>query len=162
MLDIITFKQATKQAVKNCFKFKKSSSETPVDYEVLIIGAGIAGVGMACRLQQQKHKGLFGHKKTSKTKHHKAKSHKQKTAQRFLILEKRADLGGTWDLFTYPGIRSDSDALTFGYSFRPWLDHRMLAKGGDIKRYIADTAREFGITEHIRYQHEGSSCLGQV
>ncbi|MGM8900272.1 flavin-containing monooxygenase, partial [Psychrobacter sp. 1Y4] len=52
------------------------------------------------------------------------------------------------------GIRSDSDALTFGYNFRPWLDYRMLAAGGDIKRYIADTAREFGITEHIRYEHE--------
>jgi len=71
-----------------------------------------------------------------------------------VVLEKRADLGGTWDLFTYPGIRSDSDALTFGYSFRPWLDHRVLAKGGDIKNYIADTAREFGVSEHIRYQHE--------
>ncbi|WP_223808592.1 SidA/IucD/PvdA family monooxygenase [Psychrobacter sp. YGAH215] len=57
-------------------------------------------------------------------------------------------------MFTYPGIRSDSDALTFGYSFRPWLDHRVLAKGGDIKNYIADTARVFGVSEHIRYQHE--------
>ncbi|ERL56894.1 monooxygenase, flavin-binding family [Psychrobacter aquaticus CMS 56] len=150
MLDIITFKQA----VKNRLKLKKSSLDTPVDYEVLIIGAGIAGVGMACRLQQQKHKGLFGHKNPSKSKRNHPKPHKKKTTQRFAILEKRADLGGTWDLFTYPGIRSDSDALTFGYSFRPWLDHRMLAKGGDIKRYIADTAREFGITEHIRYQHE--------
>ena len=71
-----------------------------------------------------------------------------------MVLEKRADLGGTWDLFTYPGIRSDSDALTFGYSFRPWLDHRVLAKGDDIKNYIADTARVFGVSEHIRYQHE--------
>jgi len=152
MLDITT----VKQAVKNRLKFKQLSSSTPADYEVLIIGAGIAGVGMACRLQQQQqqHKGLFGHKKPSKATQREGKSHKQKTAQRFLILEKRADLGGTWDLFTYPGIRSDSDALTFGYSFRPWLDHRMLAKGSDIKRYIADTAHEFGITEHIRYQHE--------
>ncbi|WP_201598600.1 flavin-containing monooxygenase [Psychrobacter vallis] len=150
MLDIITFKKA----VKNRLKFKQPSLNTPADYEVLIIGAGIAGIGMACRLQKQQHKGLFGHKKPSKAKQRESKSHKQKTAQRFAILEKRADLGGTWDLFTYPGIRSDSDALTFGYSFRPWLDHRMLAKGSDIKRYIADTAREFGITEHIRYQHE--------
>ncbi len=150
MLDITT----VKQAVKNRLKLKQSSSNKPADYEVLIIGAGIAGVGMACRLQQQQHKGLFGHKKPSKATQREGKSHKQKTSQRFVILEKRADLGGTWDLFTYPGIRSDSDALTFGYSFRPWLDHRMLAKGSDIKRYIADTAREFGITEHIRYQHE--------
>ena len=144
---------AAKQAVKKRFKAQSALSDTPVDYEVLIIGAGIAGIGMACRLQQQKHKGLFGHKNPDKQKRKSAKQ-QQKSAQRFLVLEKRADLGGTWDLFTYPGIRSDSDALTFGYSFRPWLNHRILAKGGDIKNYIADTAREFGISEHIRYQHE--------
>lgn len=144
---------AAKQAVKKCFKPQSALSDTPVDYEVLIIGAGIAGIGMACRLQQQKHKGLFGHKNPSKQKR-KSSKQQQKSAQRFLVLEKRADLGGTWDLFTYPGIRSDSDALTFGYSFRPWLNHRILAKGGDIKSYIADTACEFGISEHIRYQHE--------
>ena len=142
-----------KQAVKKRFKPQAALSDTSVDYEVLIIGAGIAGIGMACRLQQQKHKGLFGHKNPSKQKR-KSSKQQQKSAQRFLVLEKRADLGGTWDLFTYPGIRSDSDALTFGYSFRPWLNHRILAKGGDIKNYIADTAREFGISEHIRYQHE--------
>ena len=144
---------AAKQAVKKRFKAQSALSDTPVDYEVLIIGAGIAGIGMACRLQQQKHKGLFGHKNPSKQKR-KSSKQQQKSAQRFLVLEKRADLGGTWDLFTYPGIRSDSDALTFGYSFRPWLNHRILAKGGDIKNYIADTARECGISEHIRYQHE--------
>ena len=144
---------AAKQAVKKRFKAQSALSDTPVDYEVLIIGAGIAGIGMACRLQQQKHKGLFGHKNPDKQKR-KSSKQQQKSAQRFLVLEKRADLGGTWDLFTYPGIRSDSDALTFGYSFRPWLNHRILAKGDDIKNYIADTAREFGISEHIRYQHE--------
>ena len=144
---------AAKQAVKKRFIAQSALSDTPVDYEVLIIGAGIAGIGMACRLQQQKHKGLFGHKNPSKQKR-KSSKQQQKSAQRFLVLEKRADLGGTWDLFTYPGIRSDSDALTFGYSFRPWLNHRILAKGGDIKNYIADTARECGISEHIRYQHE--------
>ncbi|MCG3809111.1 NAD(P)/FAD-dependent oxidoreductase [Psychrobacter sp. Ps4] len=144
---------AAKQAVKKRFKAKSALSDTPVDYEVLIIGAGIAGISMACRLQQQKHKGLFGHKNPDKQKR-KSSKQQQKSAQRFLVLEKRADLGGTWDLFTYPGIRSDSDALTFGYSFRPWLNHRILAKGGDIKSYIADTARECGISEHIRYQHE--------
>ena len=150
MLDVT----AAKQAIKSRLKIKKPSSNMPVDYEVLIIGAGIAGIGMACRLQQQKDKGLFGHKSSTKTKRRLSKLQKQKTTQRFVVLEKRADLGGTWDLFTYPGVRSDSDALTFGYGFRPWLDHRMLAKGADIKRYIADTAQEFGITEHIRYQHE--------
>ena len=151
MLDVT----AAKQALKQRFKPKSSScaSNNPVDCEVLIIGAGIAGIGMACRLQQQKHKALFRQKSPSRLKQ-RATRKRQKTSQRFMILEKRADLGGTWDLFTYPGVRSDSDALTFGYSFRPWLDHRVLAKGGDIKNYIADTAREFGITEHIRYQHE--------
>nr|WP_261863361.1 NAD(P)/FAD-dependent oxidoreductase [Psychrobacter sp. JCM 18900] len=149
MLDITTIKQA----IKNRLKGKKSKTDKVADYEVLIIGAGIAGIGMACRLQQQQHKGLFGHKAPKKQKQVKP-TNKQKLPQRFAILEKRADLGGTWDLFTYPGIRSDSDALTFGYNFRPWLDYRMLAAGDDIKRYIADTANEFGVTEHIHYQHE--------
>ncbi|MGP9545724.1 flavin-containing monooxygenase [Psychrobacter sp. AOP7-B1-25] len=149
MLDITT----TKQAIKNRLKRRKSKTAKVADYEVLIIGAGIAGVGMACRLQQQQNKGLFGHKGPKKQKQAKLNK-KNKRSQRFAIFEKRADLGGTWDLFTYPGIRSDSDALTFGYNFRPWLDYRMLAAGSDIKRYIADTAREFGVTEHIHYQHE--------
>lgn len=149
MLDITT----TKQAIKSRLIRKKPQMDKLVDYEVLIIGAGIAGIGMACRLQQLQHKNLFGHKSGKKQRQNKSVN-KNKTSQRFAILEKRADLGGTWDLFTYPGIRSDSDALTFGYNFRPWLDYRMLAAGGDIKRYIADTAREFGITEHIRYEHE--------
>ena len=151
MLDMNTAKKVLKQRFKS--KSSPATSNMPVDCEVLIIGAGIAGIGMACRLQQQKHKALFGHKSPSRLKK-RAKNKQQKTIQRFVVLEKRADLGGTWDLFTYPGVRSDSDALTFGYSFRPWLDHRVLAKGGDIKNYIADTAREFGVNEHIRYQHE--------
>ena len=146
MLDITT----TKQAIKNRFRRHAKSPQQLVDYEVLIIGAGIAGIGMACRLQQQSYKGLFGHKPAKKRR----QRAQQKYSQHFAILEKRADLGGTWDLFTYPGIRSDSDALTFGYNFRPWLDYRMLAAGQDIKRYMADTAREFGVTEHIHYQHE--------
>lgn len=150
MLDMTS----AKQAIKDRLKLSKSSSNTPADYEVLIIGAGIAGIGMACRLQQHQQKGLFGHKKPNKQKRHQSKSLKQKATQRFAILEKRSDLGGTWDLFNYPGVRSDSDALTFGYAFRPWLDHRILAKGADIKRYIADTAQAFNVTEHIRYQHE--------
>lgn len=149
MLDITT----TKQAIKNRLTRKKPQMDKLADYEVLIIGAGIAGIGMACRLQQLQHKSLFGHKGAKKQRQNKSVNNKR-GSQRFAILEKRADLGGTWDLFTYPGIRSDSDALTFGYNFRPWLDYRMLAAGGDIKRYIADTAREFGITEHIRYEHE--------
>jgi len=143
----------TAQGIKKRLRRKSKKLNAPADYEVMIIGAGIAGIGMACRLQQLQHTNLFGHKSIKKQRQNKSVD-KKKTSQRFVVLEKRADLGGTWDLFTYPGIRSDSDALTFGYNFRPWLDYRMLAAGGDIKRYIADTAREFGITDHIRYEHE--------
>ncbi|MDX2374224.1 NAD(P)/FAD-dependent oxidoreductase [Psychrobacter sp. PP-21] len=143
----------TAQGIKKRLRHKSEKLNAPADYEVMIIGAGIAGIGMACRLQQLQHTNLFGHKSAKKQKKNKSVD-KRNTSQRFVVLEKRADLGGTWDLFTYPGIRSDSDALTFGYNFRPWLDYRMLAAGGDIKRYIADTAREFGITDHIRYKHE--------
>lgn len=151
MFDASFTKQAAVNAVKSQFRRSESKSITTADYEVLIIGSGIAGIGMACYLQQQKSRGIFGNKSRAKQKHtHKA----QPSIQRFVVIEKRADLGGTWDLFNYPGIRSDSDALTFGYSFRPWLDHRMLASGGDIKSYISDTARAFDVTEHIRYQHE--------
>ena len=139
-----------KNSKNSWFAQQKKSSNPAPDYEVLIIGAGISGIGMACRLQQ-------GNDKYFEGKHgikNAFRASNKNASKRFLILEKRADLGGTWDLFTYPGIRSDSDALTFGYDFRPWLNHTMLATGADIKRYIADTAREFNIVEHIRYQHE--------
>ncbi len=138
---------SAKSAIKNRVKRSSASTNTkkPVDCEMLIIGAGIAGIGMSSRLQQSDNKTIFGRK----THHKKANS-----TERFIVLEKRADLGGTWDLFKYPGIRSDSDALTFGYSFHPWLDHKMIAKGEDIKSYLADTAHEFDVTKHIRYHHE--------
>lgn len=144
MIGVHSIKNMTKACLTRSLTRSKSQPNVTVDYEVLIIGAGISGIGMACRLQQNKQK-LFDKVK---------KRDKGKTTKPFVILEKRTDLGGTWDLFTYPGIRSDSDALTFGYSFRPWLDHKMLAKGNDIKSYIADTAREFGVEKHIRYQHD--------
>lgn len=133
--------------LKRRFKPKKPSHGVPIDYEVLIIGAGIAGIGMACHLKAD-------YKNGASIRHKKSSVFQSQATERFLIVEKRADLGGTWDLFTYPGIRSDSDALTFGYRFRPWLDHKMLAGGADIKRYIADTAREYNVIEHIRYRHE--------
>ena len=145
---------ATKQALKNRFRATERSVDIPVDCEVLIIGAGIAGISMACHLQQSSQKRYRGFFNSANAIKQKRKNKEKNSSERFLILEKREDLGGTWDLFTYPGIRSDSDALTFGYSFRPWLDHKMLAKGADIKSYIADTAREFKVVEHIRYQHE--------
>lgn len=138
-----------RSTIKNRIKRTKPQPKLVADYEVLIIGAGVAGIGMACHLQQHQGQKFFDHKVKRSTK-----GKAQPSAQRFVVLEKRADLGGTWDLFNYPGIRSDSDALTFGYSFRPWVNPRMLAGGADIKSYIADTAREFNVTEHIRYRHE--------
>lgn len=97
------------------------------DYDVLIIGAGISGIGMACHLAREC------------------------PGQRVGILERRAAIGGTWDLFRYPGIRSDSDMFTFGYRFRPWHAYKVLADGASIRQYIADTAREYGVDRKIRF-----------
>jgi monooxygenase len=97
--------------------------------DVLIIGAGISGIGAACHLRA---------------------GCPEKT---FAILEAREDLGGTWDLFRYPGIRSDSDMFTLGYSFRPWRDDIALADGASILSYVRDTAREHGIEREIRFGH---------
>ena len=96
--------------------------------DVLIVGAGLAGVGAACRLAERL------------------------PNKRVLIVEARDALGGTWDLFRYPGIRSDSDMLTLGYDFRPWQGRAPLADGPSIRRYIAETAEAHGVTERIRYQ----------
>ena len=107
-------------------------SSPPVPHEhvdVLIIGAGLSGVGAACHLQMQC---------PDKT---------------FAILEGRESMGGTWDLFRYPGIRSDSDMFTLGYSFRPWTEAKAIADGPSILRYIQETARDHGVDRHIRYRH---------
>ena len=97
--------------------------------DVLIVGAGLSGVGAACHLRRR----LPG--------------------KSFTILEAREDLGGTWDLFRYPGIRSDSDMFTLGYSFRPWTESEAIADGPAILRYIRETARDYGIDRAIRYGH---------
>ncbi|MEJ7892711.1 MAG: NAD(P)/FAD-dependent oxidoreductase [Solirubrobacteraceae bacterium] len=97
--------------------------------DVLIIGAGLSGVGAAHHLQEA----------------HPGRS--------YAILEMRSALGGTWDLFRYPGIRSDSDMHTLGYSFRPWISRKAIADGPSILEYVRDTAQEGGIVEHIRYRH---------
>ncbi|MZD07422.1 NAD(P)-binding protein, partial [Streptomyces sp. SID5785] len=94
---------------------------------VLIVGAGLSGIGAAHRL---------GTARPGAT---------------YTVLEAREDLGGTWDLFRYPGVRSDSDMYTLGYAFRPWRDGRSLADGASILRYIRETAQEFGIDRRIRY-----------
>ncbi len=96
-------------------------------FDVLIIGAGVSGVGMACHLTQDC------------------------PGKSYAILERRHDLGGTWDLFRYPGIRSDSDMYTFGYNFRPWTGGKVLADGPAIKNYVRETAEAYGVTENIRF-----------
>jgi monooxygenase len=96
-------------------------------FDVLIIGAGLSGVGAAWHLQTLC---------PSKT---------------YAILEGRAAMGGTWDLFRYPGVRSDSDMYTLGYRFRPWRERKAIADGESIRNYIVDTARENGIDRKIRF-----------
>jgi cation diffusion facilitator CzcD-associated flavoprotein CzcO len=97
--------------------------------DVLIVGGGLSGIGAACSLQ------MNCPKKT------------------YAVLEGRAAIGGTWDLFRYPGIRSDSDMFTLGYSFRPWLGSKAIADGQSILDYITDTAKHYGVDKHIQYQH---------
>ncbi len=95
--------------------------------DVLILGAGLSGIGAACHL-------------TRKLKH-----------KSYAILERRDAIGGTWDLFRYPGIRSDSDMSTFGYNFRPWRAPKVLADGPSIKRYVTETAQAYDVERHIRF-----------
>jgi monooxygenase len=95
--------------------------------DVLVVGAGLSGIGAGAHL---------------------VTSSPGKT---FAILESRDSLGGTWDLFRYPGIRSDSDMFTLGYSIRPWREAKAIADGPSILRYIKETAEEFGILDRIRY-----------
>ena len=97
--------------------------------DVLIVGAGLSGIGAAYQIQ---------------------KAFPDRT---YTILEARDTIGGTWDLFRYPGVRSDSDMHTLGYRFRPWTDARAIADGPSILRYIRDTAAEAGIDQHIRLGH---------
>lgn len=103
--------------------------------DVLIIGAGLSGIGAAAHLVRAGRDGTI-------------------RPRTYAVLERRSASGGTWDLFRYPGIRSDSDMYTLGYKFKPWVDDRALADGPSILRYVRETASEYGIDEHIRYGHE--------
>ncbi|MEP7091063.1 MAG: NAD(P)/FAD-dependent oxidoreductase [Nocardioidaceae bacterium] len=104
-----------------------AAGRLPDHIDVVVVGAGLSGVGAGYRLQT-------GCPDRS-----------------YLILESRESMGGTWDLFTYPGVRSDSDMFTLGYPFKPWRDARSIADGPSILRYIEETAAEFGIDQRIRY-----------
>ncbi|MEV4660069.1 NAD(P)/FAD-dependent oxidoreductase [Micromonospora sp. NPDC049301] len=97
--------------------------------DVLIVGAGLSGIGAACHLRRDC---------PDKT---------------YAVLEARDAIGGTWDLFRYPGVRSDSDMFTLGYSFKPWTDPKAIADGPAIREYVRETAREYDVQRHIRFSH---------
>src|SRR5580692_348452 len=101
----------------------------PQHFDVLIVGAGISGVGAAYHLTQQT------------------------PDLSFVILENQADFGGTWHTHKYPGIRSDSDLYTFGYRFKPWVG-TPIATGAEILKYMGEVIEENGLAEHIRYGHK--------
>src|SRR3984893_9691470 len=98
-------------------------------FDVLIVGAGLSGIGAGFHLQQKC------------------------PGKSYVILEGRDCIGGTWDLFRYPGIRSDSDMYTLGYSFRPWEEAKAIADGPSILKYVRQTANDHGIDEQIRFGH---------
>lgn len=102
---------------------------TSEHFDVLIVGAGISGIDAAYRLQ------TLCPNRT------------------FTMLEGRDEIGGTWDLFRYPGVRSDSDMHTLGFSFKPWVQAKSIADGPSIMEYLRETVAEFGIDRHIRFQH---------
>ncbi|MGO4444441.1 flavin-containing monooxygenase [Mycobacterium sp. 2YAF39] len=101
--------------------------------DVVIVGAGISGISAAWHLQDRC------------------------PGKTYAILERRENLGGTWDLFKYPGIRSDSDMFTLGFRFKPWTSEKAIADGPSIMSYLKETVAEFGIDKHIRY---GQRVLG--
>ena len=105
-----------------------AAGAAPLD--VLIVGAGLSGIGAAAMLQERC------------------------PGKRYAILEARDAIGGTWDLFRYPGIRSDSDMYTLGYGFKPWLDAKAIADGPAILAYVRETAASRGIERHIRFGHK--------
>ncbi|KAJ0418594.1 hypothetical protein BJY00DRAFT_324765 [Aspergillus carlsbadensis] len=106
---------------------KNTASEAVRD--VIIVGAGISGINTAHHLQ------------------------KQLPGLAYSILEARSNIGGTWDLFRYPGIRSDTDLHTFGFAWNPWRERRAIADGASIARYLSESAKQRGIDRHISFRH---------
>jgi cation diffusion facilitator CzcD-associated flavoprotein CzcO len=104
------------------------------EVDVLIVGAGLSGIGAACHLQRQC------------------------PERTYAIVEAREAIGGTWDLFRYPGIRSDSDMYTLGYSFKPWKQAKSIADGESIREYVRETARENGVDRHITFNTRVASA----
>ena len=113
---------------------RASDHPTAEHFDVLIVGAGLSGVGAAVHLRLKC------------------------PGKSFVLLEGRPSMGGTWDLFRYPGIRSDSDMHTLGYRFKPWREAKSIADGPAILDYVKDTAAEHGVDEHIRYRHRATSA----
>jgi cation diffusion facilitator CzcD-associated flavoprotein CzcO len=107
------------------------TSHSAYEYDVIIIGAGISGINAAYRVQTQAPKGFT-----------------------YTILESRSTIGGTWDLFKYPGLRSDSDLYTFGFPWRPWTAGPAIAEAPLILEYLNEATRETGIDEEIKFQHK--------
>ena len=108
----------------------QNASRTPSEHvDVLVVGAGISGIGAGYHLNTMC------------------------PSRTYAILEGRADIGGTWDLFRYPGVRSDSDMHTLGFRFKPWTEAKAIADGPDILRYLHNTMNEFDIARHIRFGH---------
>ncbi|KAI0148711.1 hypothetical protein GGR57DRAFT_227726 [Xylariaceae sp. FL1272] len=104
------------------------ATPTAMDFDVVIIGAGISGINAAYRVQAE-------------------------AGMKYALLESRESIGGTWDLFRYPGIRSDSDAYTLGFSWSPWTLPSQMASGEEIRNYLHQSVKSAGIDEHIYYRH---------
>lgn len=111
-----------------------TGTSAPQHFDMIIVGAGLSGIGAAWQFQ------------------------KKCPGKTYAILEQRDAIGGTWDLFRYPGIRSDSDMHTLGYGFRPWTEAKAIADGPSIRKYVRDTAREGDIERHIRFGHKVAAC----
>lgn len=110
-------------------KIKNIMSNANNEYDVIIVGAGISGINAAYRIQTEC------------------------PGTTYTIIESRGGMGGTWDFFKYPGLRSDSDLHTFGFPWRPWQEQKSIADGPSICKYINETAEMYGIDKHIEYHH---------
>ena len=120
-----------RRSIARAGEFLKTAAPEAIEHlDAIIVGAGLSGIGAAVHLQND-----F-------------------PGRRFAILESRQAIGGTWDLFRYPGVRSDSDMFTLGYAFKPWTDSKSLADGPAIRDYIVETAVEHGLDRQVRFGHK--------